>query len=331
MDLNLNFKSISVVGLEKNTGKTETLNYLIKKLNKNRILGLTSIGIDGEKCDQVTYTSKPEIKIKENMIFATSEKHFLQKKFNAEILYVSNSKTSLGRIVIARSLENGLVLLSGPSSTYKMYEIINKIKNYNSDTVLIDGAISRLSPSSPFITESMILTTGAAVSLNQKELVKKTVHVFNLININPYKGLYSEEFKKYEEGIFYIKENNFYRLNIKTLLNIKNLNKDISEYSYKIYTTGSLTNNFIKYLIERKDTEKFEIIVKDYTKLFLSSEIFLLFLKRGGKLRVLKKPNLIAITVNPVSPQGYIMNSDNIVSDLKNYIDIPIFDVRKVD
>ena len=72
----LQYKSMSIVGLEKNTGKTECLNYILKRLeHSGKQLALTSIGIDGESVDQVSLTQKPEIELFENLIFVTSEKH----------------------------------------------------------------------------------------------------------------------------------------------------------------------------------------------------------------------------------------------------------------
>ncbi len=50
-------------------------------------------------------------------------------------------------------------------------------------TVLVDGAIFRLSSSSPFITDGVILATGAALSLNKYELLKKTKHKVNLMKL----------------------------------------------------------------------------------------------------------------------------------------------------
>ncbi|MBR4980513.1 MAG: hypothetical protein IKY05_03315, partial [Bacteroidales bacterium] len=56
------FKSLSIVGLEKNTGKTVCLNYILERLpSTGYSVAVTSIGIDGESKDQVTGTQKPEI------------------------------------------------------------------------------------------------------------------------------------------------------------------------------------------------------------------------------------------------------------------------------
>ena len=57
----LRYKSISFVGMDKNAGKTETLNYVLSRLHSfnNKSVAVTSIGIDGETIDQVTKTSNP--------------------------------------------------------------------------------------------------------------------------------------------------------------------------------------------------------------------------------------------------------------------------------
>lgn len=75
------FGSLAIVGLEKNTGKTECLNYILGQLGGQADrFALTSVGIDGESRDQVCQTAKPEIEIPEGMIFVTSEKHYREKR-----------------------------------------------------------------------------------------------------------------------------------------------------------------------------------------------------------------------------------------------------------
>ena len=57
-----------MVGMEKNCGKTECLNYIIRRLPLHeRKVCVTSIGLDGERTDQVTRTPKPEIVLREGM------------------------------------------------------------------------------------------------------------------------------------------------------------------------------------------------------------------------------------------------------------------------
>jgi hypothetical protein len=186
----LKYKSLSIVGLEKNTGKTECLNYVLRRLEgSGRRLALTSIGVDGEKVDSVTGTSKPETELYESLLFITSEKHYRQRKLTAEILEISDRTTALGRLVTARALSKGKVMFSGPADTLWLRQIINRMEHYHVDTTIVDGAISRVSHGSPAVTESMILNTGAAVSANIPRLISHTKFVYELINLPLFEGV----------------------------------------------------------------------------------------------------------------------------------------------
>ena len=142
----LNYKTLSIVGLEKNTGKTECMNYVIKQLkNRNIKFAITSIGIDGESTDLVTNTQKPEIELFENTIFVTSEMHYKQRKILSEVMDVGSERTSLGRLVTARTLSRGKVILSGPSNTSLLKQYLQKRESFGVGLFIVDGALSRLS------------------------------------------------------------------------------------------------------------------------------------------------------------------------------------------
>ena len=134
------------MGLEKNTGKTECLKYVLNHLpvDKKRI-AVTSIGIDGENTDQVTQTQKPEIVLKQGMFFGTSEVHYRQRRLLSELIDVSDENTSLGRVVTAQALTSGKILLSGPSSSAGLKRWMREMQRFGIDLVIIDGALSRLS------------------------------------------------------------------------------------------------------------------------------------------------------------------------------------------
>ncbi len=181
----MRYGSCSIIGMEKNTGKTECLNYVMRRLPTDRIkVAVSSIGIDGETTDQVTRTAKPEITLKEGMYFATSEKHYLMRRLLSELLDVSDESTSLGYVVTAKALSKGKVLLSGPSSGAGLRRWMNSMKKYDVDLIIVDGALSRMSLASPTISESMILSTGAALSANIMNLVQKTAFVVDMINLD---------------------------------------------------------------------------------------------------------------------------------------------------
>ena len=183
----LQVRSCSVVGLEKNTGKTVTLNYILNHLPTATRVAVTSIGLDGEIRDQVMGTEKPEIILRKGMVFGTSEKHYRQRRLVSELLDVSDIRTALGRLVTARTVIEGKVMLSGPGSTEAVRRWMQQVEPYT-DLTLVDGALSRMSLAAPTVSEAMVLATGAAYSANIDTLVRKTAHIVSLIRLPLYEG-----------------------------------------------------------------------------------------------------------------------------------------------
>lgn len=327
----LNYGSLSIVGVEKNTGKTECLNYIIRRLRDKGIsIALTSIGVDGETCDQVTGTRKPEIEIFKPMLFVTSESHYRQRRFLAEILDVSGRTTALGRLITARALESGKVMLSGPSDTISLKKLIAELKTLGVKITLVDGALSRKSIGSPAITDAMILTTGAAWSANIPTLVRKTTFICDLIalpSINPdlrdrllpVHSIHSID----EKGMVT-------NLQINSLFGIDQKEVDLFHHGYTLFVPGAITDKLLNHLKVLKEASRIKLIVRDFTKIFASPEVYTQFIQRGGTIEVLIKTKLIALCVNPTAPNGTVLNSERLREALKERINLPVWDVRKL-
>ncbi|MBN2598881.1 MAG: hypothetical protein JXR82_19020 [Marinifilaceae bacterium] len=327
-----NYKSLSIVGLEKNTGKTECLNYVLSRLRDSRKqIALTSIGIDGESCDQVTQTNKPEIELREGMIFVTSELHYKQRKLISEVIDVSRQSTSLGRLVSAKVLSKGKVLLSGPVSNHSIKELIADLKNKGVELCIVDGALSRKSIGSPAVTEAMILATGAALSANITQLVYKTKYVYDLIQLPEIEMNLKAQLSEVDNGIWAIdSECKFQDTGISSVLLIQKEKDKLFQHGNSFFVSGAVTDQFLDFLKNQKQISEIELIVRDFTRVFANPETYYAFVKRGGRIQVLNKTNLLAITINPVSPDGYRLNSDELKSALQDKVNVPVYDIKRL-
>lgn len=326
----LKYDSLSIIGLEKNTGKTETLKYVLDRLpiDKKRIV-VTSIGIDGETTDQVTLTQKPEIVLREGMFFGTSEMHYRQRRLVSELIDVSDVTTSLGRVVTAKALTDGKILLSGPASTVGLRQWMADMRRFDIDLVVIDGALSRMSSASPAVSQSMILATGAAYSANLPTLVQKTAFVVDLINLPLTDGEDIRRLLPLEKGVWWTDgEGQLHELNGLTSL-AKEIRFDGMEQCRQLYVAGALVDGFLEKVRKNKNLRQTEIVVRDFTKIFVTPLQFRTFLKSGGSIHVLQKSQLLAITVNPTSPSGYVLDSDMLCGKLTEVTGIPAYDLLK--
>ena len=326
----LRYDSLSIVGLEKNTGKTECLKYVLDRLPvQSKRIAVTSIGIDGETVDQVTRTQKPEIVLREGMYFGTSEMHYRQRRLVSELIDVSDETTSLGRVVTARALTGGKILLSGPSSSSSLRRWMGEMRRLDIDLVIIDGALSRLSSASPAVSQSMILATGAAYSANMSTLVSKTAHVVDLVNLELTSDDNIRTLMPLDKGVWFIdKDGNLHDLNTLTSLS-QDIHFDGMGDCATLYVAGALVGSFLDKVRKNKSLRQVEIVVRDFTKIFATPQQFRLFVKGGGQVHVLQRSRLIAVTVNPTSPSGYVLDSDTLCGRLSEAIGLPVYDLLK--
>ena len=326
----LRYDSLSIVGLEKNTGKTECLKYVLDRMPvQSKRIAVTSIGIDGETVDQVTRTQKPEIVLREGMYFGTSEMHYRQRRLVSELIDVSDENTSLGRVVTARALTGGKILLSGPSSAISLRRWMGEMRRLDIDLVIIDGALSRMSSASPAVSQSMILATGAAYSASMSTLVSKTSHVVDLVNLELTNEDNIRTLMPLEKGVWFIDNEG----GLNSLEALTSLSKDIHfegmEDCRTLYVAGALVDGFLEKVRKNKTLKQVELVVRDFTKIFVTPQQFRLFLKSGGRIRVLQRSKLIAVTVNPTSPSGYVLDSDTLCNKLSEAIQLPVYDLLK--
>ena len=327
----LKYDSLSIVGLEKNVGKTECLNYILLRLPlEYKKIAVTSIGIDGENKDQVTATKKPEIFLREGMYFSTAEAHYRNRRLVSELMEITSERSSLGRIVTGKVKVGGKVLISGPSSGPSLKRWIKSTRELGVDITIIDGAISRLSSASPAISKAMVLSTGAAYSSNMNTLVQKTKFVVELINLPLAEDNIIEAFDPVENGVWGMDmEENVIDFGLTSSLAVASLDKDITKGMRYIFAAGALTDRFLNLVANSGNIKNVTLLVRDFTKIFVNEMLYRNFVSRGGRILVLQKSKLVAVCVNPTAPNGYVLDSDILCEKLQDAIKLPVYDIVK--
>ena len=324
----LSCRSLSIVGMAKNTGKTVCLNYVLDQLRAtDKVIAVTSIGLDGEKTDQVTQTEKPEVTLAVGTYFVTTEYHYRQRQLLSEICQLSEDTTSLGRLVTARVLQEGKAILAGPSSTGRIRTLIGELREMGVDLTIVDGALSRKSPASPAVTDGLILTTGAAIAPDLNSIVSKTKFVYQLTQLSEYELDNRDELMQYESGIYALEEGGAHRLPIASSLLFTKCKDILFSHGNTLFISGIVTDNMLDYLRMQPNVKDIQLIVKDFTKIFVTPFVLQGFLQKGGRLRVLKRPNLLAMCINPTSPTGFKLESEQLRAALRQVVGVPVYDV----
>ena len=54
------------------------------------------------------------------------------------------------------------------------------------------------------------------------------------------------------------------------------------------------------------------------------------FIRKGGTVKVVTRTKLAAVCINPVSPQGYRLSSDELKAAMQDALQMPVYDVKKL-
>ncbi|WP_129599222.1 hypothetical protein [Anaerophilus nitritogenes] len=336
LDLILNkYKVVSVVGMSKNAGKTVTLNQIIDEaMEKNIKIGLTSTGRDGENQDLVTQTEKPMIYVEEGTLLATTEGTFKYTEAKLEILEVTDFSTAMGKIVIVQAKTSGYVQIAGPNTNREIKMVCDKLLARGADLIVVDGALDRISSASPSITEATILATGAVISRDMNKVIEKTMHQVQLFALPPVQDrdikIMAQEIIDQKGYAIIDEDKKVTSIDIQTALNSGDIiGRAITDETRYVVIGGSLVTNTLKKIVET--TRKYKnviFIVRDATKIFISSKDWLFFKKAGVQVQVIDKMDPLAVTINPYAPQGYYYEPEEFLANMKKFLNpIPVFDV----
>lgn len=326
----LRHRSVAIVGLAKNTGKTVCLNYVLRRLSTmDARVAITSIGVDGEHTDRVSSTPKPQVTLYRGMTFVTSEVHYLQRQLVSEITDVGRKYTSLGRLVTAEVIQQGKCLISGPAETMGIKTLISQLSDSGIETTIVDGALSRMSLASPAITDGIVLATGAAFSANIPQLVRKTKYIKQLIELPQVPAAWLDPLGRLLSGLWAIGDDGeVYDLEIPSIFLIEKREKDIFRYGSRIYVTGAVSDKLLNFL--RQQRRQVELIVADFTKVFATQEAYDAFIREGNSMKSLMRSHLIAVTVNPYSPAGICLDSAVLREQMSRELNVPVYDIMKL-
>ena len=314
-------KIIAVVGMAKNAGKTVVLNRLIAEASQdNRVLGLTSIGRDGELEDLVTGTEKPGILVEPGTLLATTDQCLRRSDARVEILETTGEKTPVGQVVLVRVRQRGWVELAGPDTNRGIRRVCRQMLVHGARQVLVDGALNRKTSASPAIADGSILASGAVLSRDLRQAVDETAHQVKVletplwqpdvppIHLSQARKAGMEALLPEDSGVGLVgADGTVVPLPFPTALRQgKEIGRLLKPEHQGVLIRGSLTGHTVKDLMEATALSRhMPVVLEDATRFFLSQQEGRLWQKKGLLLRVLRPIRLLCVTVNPWSPGGW--------------------------
>ena len=157
-------RTVAVVGLAKNCGKTTVVNHLLERLPGPA--GVASLGLDGERTDHLTGLPKPRVTPPEGAFVVTAD----GLAPPGEVVRRTGIRTAVGEVVVVRCDGRWPVIVSGPARLEQLDEVIAALLELGAAQVLLEGALGRLGPAAPGRCEAVVVAAGAAAARTEGEL-----------------------------------------------------------------------------------------------------------------------------------------------------------------
>ena len=119
-------------------------------------------------------------------------------------------------------------------------------------------------------------------------------------------------------------------LHISSVFLLDKSRDDLFRHGTTLFAAGAVSDRLLRYLAAQKSIGETRLIVRDFTKFFVTPEAFNDYQRRGGTIEVLQRSNLVAVCLNPTSPQGYNLNSREACAALSDAIGLPVYDFKQV-
>ena len=304
-------RSLAVVGLVKNAGKTTVVNALLD--NCPGRFGLTSLGLDGERTDHLTGLAKPSITPPAGTLVATTQGSLARSRYTLQTLEELPFRTPLGRVVIGRAAGDSAVEVSGPTTLAELRVTVDRLLALGADQVLVDGAINRIGSASPRVSDGVVLATGGMVGDGLDEVLETTVGALDLLTlpaIGPEtRALLREHAAGSARAVAFTAGGAAHPLELTTVVGEGvTVARQIERLgATTLLVGGALTQEFVDdFTRVLPPRTELRVIVRDATVLVAPPATVHRFLRRGLRLEVLTPLRVLALTVNPFRvPQPY--------------------------
>ncbi|HWJ02361.1 MAG TPA: hypothetical protein VNU93_01705 [Verrucomicrobiae bacterium] len=304
---------LSVIGMAKNTGKTVTLNYLQANLHQRRLcLGLTSVGRDGEKSDVLTRLPKPSIIVQPGTVLATASE-LVNGRRGWETLENTGISTPLGEVKIFKAKNISPVILAGPSKNKEVGQIIELLRNWGAECILLDGAFDRQSAADPRITSHVILASGASLSPAIDEVVSITKARVEQLSIPVHQErAFLNRVRKSKAKVLLQGEDGLQEFFVPTpLLSKAEWLRLLADGSKFLITIGAVGEGLCEALLKLEKPPT--VIVQDGGKIFATPGMWKRLKEKGISFQAEYPINLIGVSVNPTVPGGQGFDPDDLL------------------
>ncbi|QRF24493.1 hypothetical protein FY534_13295 [Alicyclobacillus sp. TC] len=322
---------IAFMGASKHAGKTTAFNaFLQQAAVAGRVVGLCSIGVDGERQDALMGIDKPPIFAPQGALLATAERALFETQ-SLEWLESTGIRSPLGEVVIVRAAETTQVLLAGVRSRQHISRVLEGFARYQVDMVLVDGALNRIAAASPELVDAVVLAV-SPVSGSTPDAVAQVAlelsHRFFLPEVPlAWRNVLDSAHQRRQVALYFTTgEYREFSADAATL-HPERLLADARLVAplQALYVPGAVQDKFMETILLQRQ-EPMTLIAAHPAQVWVSRQVLLPFYRAGHQLMVMRKLPLLGVAVNPHHVSGADLPLDEMLQAVSAALpEVPVY------
>lgn len=320
---------LAVVGVAKNCGKTTTLNALIER-QRERAVGLVSVGIDGEQSDVLLGTEKPAIVVGEGHWVVSAEQALSRSTAPLEYVRALGVTSPLGQVMVARARGAGEVVLAGLRHRGDVSAALETLEDLGADPVFVDGAYGRVVGAHPEVAGAIVMSTGAVVGHSVREVVRRTSDVVDRLTLPAVeRAIWREALAcaQRDKRAYLVEDDGELRElpHASGLVGLSQGRRLWRTSTAGVVVPGLVSDRVLEELLAVGTQRRRMLVVGDGTALHPSSKLWRRF-RRSWEVRVGHTSRLLAIAYNPSSITGAQLDARALRQGLEaRWPTVPVF------
>lgn len=320
-------RTVAVLGMSKNTGKTVALNHLLAQAAAAGVsVGVSSIGRDGEAQDQVYGVPKPPVLVWPGNLVATARATLQRASVHTRFLAGTGIDSPMGEIVLVQVQAYGAMEIAGASCSSAQRAVIAQLQQCGAALVLLDGALGRSQHASPAIADGVILSTGAALGGGMADVLRKTRDRLELLSLPAADAKTQARCQSVmaQGGVAVWSRSGevLFQQNIATLTAGAQLlqlrRADVGLIAVSGAVGRALWRALTELALHHPDLE---LVVHDGSKLFIQQAELRALQHLGTRIWAFAPIRLVGIAVNPFSPLGGSFNAADFLHAARSAFD----------
>lgn len=300
-------RRVAILGLHPRAGARTVLSALVGETHRRQLpVAVTSVPRLPPEAELITAEPVTRIPLPAGAYVATAAGAVESAETGLELLESTGCETPLGNVRLYRVAEGGAVDLYGPDEGGAMSEILERLEELSGGTVLVEGNWDRRAFAAPGVTDGMVPVLGSGYSATPERSAAAARYHMETLSIPVCDAATRSAWEEAaDRGVTALLDAAGRRVGVlpPSLEDpLPALRGPDSSPVGTVLLPYGLNDEFMMPLV--RSTFRCALVVRDATRISVAPIYFKAWLKRRGRIHVVRPARLIAVATNPVNHAG---------------------------